>query len=75
MTLETQLEFELKNILDLSKRPQFINPFLIACSSRNVKFAAIGTACFHKLAVSQALPRTRLKDVLDAITECASLGW
>jgi len=59
---------------DLARRPNFIDPFLIACSARNGKYAAIGMACLQRLAVSVALPRSRLKEVVDALKECTSLG-
>ncbi|KAF2668027.1 endosomal peripheral membrane protein-like protein [Microthyrium microscopicum] len=59
---------------DLSRRSQFIAPFLIACSSKNSKYAATGMACLQRLTAAHALPKARLKDVLDAITECTNLG-
>jgi Dimerisation and cyclophilin-binding domain of Mon2/Guanine nucleotide exchange factor in Golgi transport N-terminal len=59
---------------DLSRRSQFINPFLIACSSKNAKFATTGMSCIQRLVVSQALPKSRIKDVVEAMTECTNLG-
>lgn len=61
--------------LDLARKPQFIDPFIIACSSRNGKFVAPAMACLQRLAVSSAIPRGRLKEVVDALKDCASLGW
>jgi hypothetical protein len=59
---------------DLSRRHQFIEPFLLACSSKNAKFAATGVGCLQRLAVLGALPRNRLKEILDAIRDCSSLS-
>ena len=59
---------------DLNRRPQFISPFLIACRTQNAKFAGSAVACLQRLAVSRALPRERLREVLDAFRECGSLG-
>lgn len=59
---------------DLARKTQFIDPFLIACSSRNGKFVASATACLQRLAVSSAIPKSRLKEVVDALNDCASLG-
>ncbi|KAF1981101.1 endosomal peripheral membrane protein-like protein [Aulographum hederae CBS 113979] len=59
---------------DLSRRPHFITPFLIACGTKNPKFAAIATVCLQRLVVSKGLPRERLKDVVEAFGECSSLG-
>jgi len=61
--------------LDLARKSQFIDPFLIACSSRNGKYASSGMVCLQRLAVSSAVPRGRLKEVVDALKDCASLGW
>ncbi|TKA80317.1 hypothetical protein B0A55_02201 [Friedmanniomyces simplex] len=59
---------------DLSRRPAFIEPFLIACATRVTKFASGGVTCLQRLVVSKGLPRTRLKDTLDAFNACAELG-
>jgi hypothetical protein len=60
--------------VDLSRRTQFIEPFLIACSSKNPKYAGTGIGCLQRLAVSSGLPKTRLKEILDAVKECSALG-
>ncbi|KAF1946133.1 hypothetical protein EJ02DRAFT_262432 [Clathrospora elynae] len=57
---------------DISRRPHFISPFLIACSTHNAKFASTGVSCLQRLSVSCALPRERLTEVLEAFRECAS---
>jgi hypothetical protein len=69
-----QVTSEKQVAADLARRPQFVNPFLLACSSRNAKCAAIGMSCLQRLAASQALSKTKVKDVLEAMTECTSLG-
>ncbi|RPA99307.1 hypothetical protein L873DRAFT_1828040 [Choiromyces venosus 120613-1] len=42
---------------ELSGRPQFLHPFLIACSTRNAKFSTIGVVCLQRLIVSQGLAK------------------
>ncbi|KAF1841156.1 uncharacterized protein K460DRAFT_199650 [Cucurbitaria berberidis CBS 394.84] len=54
---------------DISRRPYFITPFLIACSTHNAKFASTGVSCLQRLSVSRALPRERLTEVLEALKE------
>ncbi|CAG8983642.1 hypothetical protein HYALB_00004073 [Hymenoscyphus albidus] len=59
---------------DLSARPNFVTPFLIACGTKNVKFTGIAIVCLQRLVVSRALPRPRLREVLDAFRESTSAG-
>ncbi|KAK5137373.1 hypothetical protein LTR08_008951 [Meristemomyces frigidus] len=59
---------------DLSRRPAFIEPFLIACETRNAKFAGSGVVCLQRLVISKGLPKTRLQDALDAFNACTGLG-
>ena len=59
---------------DLSRRPRFLEPFLIASLSRNPKYVGPGISGLQRLAVSKALPKSRLKEVLDAMKECSNLG-
>jgi hypothetical protein len=61
-------------IQDLCRRPRFIEPFLIASLSRNPKYVGPGISGLQRLAVSKALPKSRLKEVLDAMKECSNLG-
>ncbi|CAZ81148.1 unnamed protein product [Tuber melanosporum] len=49
---------------ELSGRPQFIHPFLIACSTRNAKFSTIGVVCLQRLIVSQGLAKVCRQDIL-----------
>lgn len=60
--------------LDLTQRPNFVTPFLIACGTRNVKFTGIAVVCLQRLVVSRALPKSRLKEVLEALREATSAG-
>ena len=57
---------------DLSRRPHFISPFLIACGTHNAKFASTGVSCLQRLSVARALPRERLSEVLDAFHDSIS---
>ncbi|RAL63468.1 hypothetical protein DID88_003888 [Monilinia fructigena] len=59
---------------DLTQRPNFVTPFLIACGTKNVKFTGIAVVCLQKLVVSRALPRSRLREVLEAFREATSAG-
>lgn len=59
---------------DLRSRPGFVEPFLIACSTHNTKFAASGISCLQRLVVSGGLPKARLQDTLQAFNTCADLG-
>lgn len=60
--------------LDLSQRPNFITPFLIACSSKNAKYTGNAIVCLQRLVVSRALPKSRLREVLEAFREATSAG-
>ncbi|KAH6615274.1 hypothetical protein C7974DRAFT_466279 [Boeremia exigua] len=59
---------------DLSRRPQFCTPFLIACSTQNAKFTSTAVSCLQRLSVSRALPRDRLPEVLEAFRQSATSG-
>lgn len=60
--------------LDLSQRPNFVTPFLIACGTKNVKFTGIAVVCLQRLVLARGLPRPRLGEVLEAFREAASAG-
>jgi hypothetical protein len=51
-----------------------VTPFLIACGTKNVKFTGIAIVCLQRLVVSRALPRSRLREVLEAFREATSAG-
>ncbi|KAF2211450.1 hypothetical protein CERZMDRAFT_43037 [Cercospora zeae-maydis SCOH1-5] len=59
---------------DLQRRPDFVEPFVIACGTRNTKFATSGISCLQRLIVSGGLPRARLQDAVQALNACADLG-
>ncbi|KAL2021668.1 hypothetical protein VTK56DRAFT_6760 [Thermocarpiscus australiensis] len=65
---ETQISEE------LAQRLNFVNPFIIACGTKNVKFTGIAIVCLQRLIVSRALPRSRLSQVLEALQQATSAG-
>lgn len=60
--------------IDLSQRPNFITPFIVACGTKNVKFTGIAVVCLQRLVVARGLPRSRLREVLEAFREATSAG-
>ena len=69
VTSETQLAG------DLSRRPHVIEPFVLACRTKNAKLATSGAACLQRLTASRALPRGRLSEVLDAFHDAVGAGY
>jgi hypothetical protein len=69
VTSETQLAG------DLSRKPHFIEPFILACKTKNTKLATNGTACLQRLTASKAVPRARLPDVLIAFQDAVGAGY
>ena len=69
VTSETQLA------ADLLRRAEFINPFILACKTKNVKLVSSGTVCLQRLTASRAIARSRLQDLLDAFAEAVSAGY
>lgn len=59
---------------DLSRRPAFVEPFLIACGTRNARFAGSGITCLQRLVISRGLPTARLQNALEAFNACTDLG-
>ncbi|GAB7361034.1 hypothetical protein MBLNU230_g1075t1 [Neophaeotheca triangularis] len=59
--------------IDLSRRPAFIDPFLVACGSRNPKYCSGALNCLQRLITTQALPKSRLQDALQAFDNCTDL--
>lgn len=51
-----------------------MNPFIIACGTKNVKFTGIAIVCLQRLIVARALPRTKLDQALEALREATSAG-
>ncbi|CAK7210914.1 Endocytosis and vacuole integrity protein [Sporothrix eucalyptigena] len=79
---EKSLE-ELKNLTDsseanigaaLSQHANFVNPFIIACGTRTVKFTSIAIVCLQRLIAAKGVPRSRLDQVLQALREASSGG-
>ncbi|EEY23953.1 conserved hypothetical protein [Verticillium alfalfae VaMs.102] len=61
-------------IAELTQRPNFVNPFVIACGTKNTKFTAIAIVCLQRLILVRALPRGKLSHVLEALREATSAG-
>ncbi|KAK7731214.1 Endocytosis and vacuole integrity protein [Diaporthe eres] len=59
---------------ELSQKVNFVNPFIIACGTKNAKFTGIAIVCLQRLIVSKALPRSKLSPVLEALREATSAG-
>lgn len=57
---------------DLSQRTSFVNPFIIACGTKNAKFTSIAIVCLQRLIVARALPRSKLNQVLEALMQASS---
>ncbi|KAK8045647.1 Endosomal peripheral membrane protein [Apiospora rasikravindrae] len=62
------------NLSELAQRVTFVNPFIIACGSKNAKFTGIAIVCLLRLIMSSALPRSKLSPVLEALREATSSG-
>lgn len=58
----------------MSRRPPFIDPFLLACRTSNSKLAASGVVCLQRLVISKGLPKARLSEALGAFNACSDLG-
>ncbi|KJZ74626.1 hypothetical protein HIM_05976 [Hirsutella minnesotensis 3608] len=58
----------------LSQKPSFVNPFIIACGTKNAKFTGIAIVCLQRLIVARALPRSKLSQVLEALMQASSAG-
>ncbi|KAI1134267.1 hypothetical protein F5Y05DRAFT_399351 [Hypoxylon sp. FL0543] len=59
---------------ELSQRVNFVNPFVIACGTRNAKFTGIAIVCLSRLILVTALPPSKLSPVLEALREATSAG-
>ncbi len=60
--------------IELAQRPNFANPFIIACGTKNAKFTGIAIVCLQRLIVSRALPRSKLSQILEALQQATSAG-
>ncbi|KAI0536927.1 endosomal peripheral membrane protein [Xylaria digitata] len=59
---------------ELSQRANFVNPFIIACGTKNAKFTGIAIVCLSRLILVGALPWSKLSPVLEALREATSAG-
>ncbi|KAK6087238.1 endosomal peripheral membrane protein [Seiridium cupressi] len=59
---------------ELAQRVNFVNPFIIACGTKNAKFTGIAIVCLVRLIMSSALPRSKLSPVLEALREATAAG-
>ncbi|KAI1814284.1 hypothetical protein GGS20DRAFT_576976 [Poronia punctata] len=59
---------------ELAQRVNFINPFVIACGTKNAKFTGIAVVCLSRLILVSALPWSKLSPVLEALREATSAG-
>lgn len=60
---------------DLSRRPDFVEPFLLACATRIPKLVGSGVTCLQRLIVSRGLPKSRLGEAVEAFHSCTDLGF
>lgn len=51
-----------------------MNPFVIACGTKNTKFTSIAIVCLQRLIVIRALNRPTLTHVLAALSDATSAG-
>ncbi|KAI1848856.1 hypothetical protein JX266_005284 [Neoarthrinium moseri] len=59
---------------ELAQRLSFVNPFIVACGTKNAKFTGIAIVCLQRLIMVSALPRSKLNPVLEALREATSAG-
>ncbi|KAJ3560360.1 hypothetical protein NPX13_g9330 [Xylaria arbuscula] len=59
---------------ELAQRVSFVNPFIIACGTKNTKFTSIAIVCLSRLILVGALPWSKLSPVLEALREATSAG-
>jgi hypothetical protein len=65
---------EAQIVAELAQHTNFVNPFIIACGTKNAKFTGIAIVCLQRLIVSRALPRTKLSQVLESLQQATSAG-
>lgn len=58
----------------LSRRSSFVNPFIIACGTKNAKFTGIAIVCLQRLIIACALPPSKLTQVVEALMQASSAG-
>ncbi|KAI8631189.1 hypothetical protein F5Y19DRAFT_23708 [Xylariaceae sp. FL1651] len=65
---------EAQLVAELAQRVNFVNPFIIACGTKNAKFTGIAIVCLSRLILVSALPWSKLSPVLEALREATSAG-
>ncbi|KAJ8101555.1 hypothetical protein POJ06DRAFT_209326 [Lipomyces tetrasporus] len=73
-SLSSSSKQEQEILRELSSSPTFASPFLIACSTRNVKYCAIAVQSLQRLITTQSLNKAILPQMLDAFQEGTQLG-
>jgi hypothetical protein len=68
------LPTQLNTTPELAQRVNFVNPFIVACGTKNAKFTGIAIVCLLRLIVVSALPRSKLNSILEALREATSAG-
>ncbi len=59
---------------ELSVNSSFVEPLLIACKSKNAKWATAGVSCLFRLVQSHALPSSMVDDSLEALHGATVFG-
>ncbi|EJS42111.1 mon2p [Saccharomyces arboricola H-6] len=59
---------------ELERHPDFVQPFVLACQSRNAKMTTLAMQCLQGLSTVPSIPRSRLSEILDAFIEATHLA-
>ncbi|KAK9238679.1 hypothetical protein V1525DRAFT_400225 [Lipomyces kononenkoae] len=73
-SLSSSSKAESDILRELSNSSTFASPFLIACSTRNVKYCAIALQSIQRLITTHSLNKEIMPQVLDAFEEGTHLG-
>ncbi|KAK9356626.1 hypothetical protein V1523DRAFT_357944 [Lipomyces doorenjongii] len=73
-SLSSSSKQESEILIELSNSPTFATPFLIACSTRNVKYCAIAVQSIQRLITTHSLNKDNLPQTLEAFEEGTHLG-
>lgn len=63
-----------KNIDELERHPDFVVPFIMACSSGNAKLTTISMQCVQRLSAVTCIPRDKLSKLLDSFINATQLA-
>ena len=66
---------EVQLAADLSRSRHFIDPFVLACQSKNAKLANPASASLQRLVASRAVPSDRLEVVLNAFGDAMNTSY